>query len=82
MGKLLFWLVVGVVAWFGWQAFRRAQRAVLAREAAERQQVERSRLPQPMVRCEHCGVHLPETEAVSEAGRHWCSVAHRDADRP
>ena len=34
--------------------------------------------PPTMVACAHCGVHLPGTEAVSDAaGRPFCSDAHR-----
>lgn len=29
-----------------------------------------------MVRCAVCGVHLPESEAISSGGRHYCSEAH------
>lgn len=31
-----------------------------------------------MVRCEHCGVHLPRSESVAAQGRHYCSVEHRE----
>ena len=30
-----------------------------------------------MVRCERCGVHLPRSESVIAAGKHYCSVEHR-----
>ena len=32
---------------------------------------------QPMVRCAHCGVHLPQTDAVEHAGQAYCSMRHR-----
>lgn len=33
-----------------------------------------------MVRCSHCGLHLPRSEAVlDEQGRVFCSVPHRIA---
>jgi uncharacterized protein len=40
-----------------------------------------------MVRCAHCGLHLPRSEAVSAGGQLYCSDAHRiagagPADRP
>lgn len=32
----------------------------------------------PMLACAHCGVHLPQAEAVLDAGgRPFCSAAHR-----
>ncbi|WP_374567830.1 PP0621 family protein [Ideonella sp.] len=34
--------------------------------------------PQPMVSCAHCGLHLPQPDAVEgEGGRHYCSAEHR-----
>lgn len=33
--------------------------------------------PTPMIACAHCGVHLPQSEAVSDAqGRPYCGAAH------
>lgn len=35
--------------------------------------------PEKMVTCAHCGVHLPESDALLEGERAYCNVAHRDA---
>jgi uncharacterized protein len=33
-----------------------------------------------MVRCSHCGLHLPRSDALLDAdGQAYCSAAHRDA---
>lgn len=34
--------------------------------------------PQPglMVACRHCGVHLPASDAISDARGHYCCVEH------
>jgi uncharacterized protein len=32
---------------------------------------------QQMVRCEHCGLFVPASEAVSSGGRSFCSDRHR-----
>jgi uncharacterized protein len=32
-----------------------------------------------MVACEHCGLNLPQGEALCADGRWYCSDAHRDA---
>ncbi len=37
--------------------------------------------PTRMVRCDRCGVFVPEGEAVHAGGRVYCSPAHRDEDR-
>jgi len=34
-----------------------------------------------MVNCAHCGVHLPESDALRDGDRFYCNPAHRDADR-
>lgn len=31
-----------------------------------------------MVRCEVCGVHLPQDDSVTAEGRFFCSEAHRN----
>jgi uncharacterized protein len=30
-----------------------------------------------MVACAHCGVHIPESEAVHDGNKHYCSEGHR-----
>lgn len=36
------------------------------------------RQPIDMVRCAHCGVHLPQPDAHTDAeGRRYCSAAHQ-----
>lgn len=34
-----------------------------------------------MVRCAHCGVHLPKGESVQADGQFFCGAEHRDAYR-
>ncbi|MHA7598845.1 PP0621 family protein [Alicycliphilus sp. T452] len=34
--------------------------------------------PQDMVRCAHCGVHLPQGEALWADGRSYCCRAHQE----
>lgn len=33
--------------------------------------------PQPMLRCAHCGLHLPANETVQDGTHVYCSEAHR-----
>lgn len=35
--------------------------------------------PQTMLRCAHCGLHLPRDEALPGKGGVFCSAAHRAA---
>lgn len=34
-----------------------------------------------MVRCAHCGVHLPRSESILAGGNFFCGAEHRDAYR-
>lgn len=34
-----------------------------------------------MVNCAHCGVNLPESDALRDGDRYYCHEAHRDAAR-
>ncbi len=38
------------------------------------------RLPEPMVRCERCGVHLPRSQAVLDGLHSYCCTAHQRGD--
>jgi uncharacterized protein len=81
MGKLLFWVVLVALAWMAYRLFVISQRR---REAAERRAQDAAGAPRPeerMVRCSHCGVFLPSSDALIEGDRAWCDRAHRQADR-
>ncbi len=70
MKALLFIAVIGAVLWW---AFGRERPAVPASSSARRKA-----LPaEPMVRCAHCGVHLPRSEAVGKDDVLFCSESHR-----
>jgi hypothetical protein len=64
-----FLLVVGVVALVLWLMFGRKRGKPPTPPGAS----------QPMVRCAHCGVHLPKSEALLLGDQAFCSPAHRDA---
>jgi uncharacterized protein len=38
--------------------------------------------PPTMVPCAHCGLHIPEADAVRGAAALYCSTAHRQAQEP
>ena len=48
-------------------------RRLRVRAAAPRK---RASIDAQTVRCAHCQVYLPNTEAVARAGHHYCSQAH------
>lgn len=80
MTRLLAVLFWGVVAWLVIRAFRR-RRAVPPNAARVDASSEVSGAepvpPQTMVRCAHCGVHVPEADALADADMSFCSAEHR-----
>ena len=64
---LLVWLILG--------STRRRARDTQRDEPAPR----RTSQPEGMVACAHCGVHLPDSQALQVGGRVFCCVAHGDA---
>ena len=67
MLRLLFWIVlIAAAVWF-WRKFK--GQASPPRSPAEREAA-------PMVRCAHCGVHLPRDRALSLDQQWYCSQAH------
>ncbi len=38
-----------------------------------------TKVSEDMVRCSHCGVHLPKSESILAGGEFFCSEAHRRA---
>lgn len=80
MGKLLFWIVVIILVLF---VARIAGRMAAARQASPPGAKPRPAAGQPapgapesMVRCAHCGIHLPRSEALLQGGHTWCSPEH------
>jgi uncharacterized protein len=76
MGRLVILVVLGLIV-VGWAAsrLRRARRedAPPAAPAPPRG----AALPIGMVACAHCGLHLPESEAVIDGERRYCCDEHR-----
>ena len=72
--KYLVLLAILVLAYMAWRGAR-------VREAADRAADDRRgppALPQDMVRCPVCSVHLPRGEALAGAsGRLYCTHEHR-----
>jgi uncharacterized protein len=85
VSRLLWWLIIGLGAWWlikrlrvdgkggGASAAAPTPGAPSPTESAQRD-------PLVMVRCAHCGVHLPQSEALfDDTQRSYCSAAHRAA---
>ena len=75
MGKLLFWIVIIIAV----LCVARRPHGGGARRAPGFPAARRPPSPaaaQTMVRCAHCGIHLPRSEALLQNGRTWCSADH------
>lgn len=68
MKYLLIVVVVLAVLWFARSRGRREPPPAAPRPPAD---------PQAMVRCAHCGVHLPAQDALGGARGRYCSAEHR-----
>ena len=67
MGKLIF-LVLGIVlAWWILKSYRKS---------LPRDEPPHAAAPEDMVRCAHCGVHLPRSESQASNGKFFCSEEH------
>lgn len=79
--KYLLVLIVVVVG--AWMLLSRTRRRVdpprpTPKAEGHSQPAEGRGRPDTMVACAHCGVHLPQPDAVADgAGRPYCSDAHR-----
>jgi uncharacterized protein len=65
-----------LLAVFVYLAFAWLQRAAGTRKSA---QAGTGGSQEKMVTCAHCGVHLPQSDGVSEGSRIFCSDEHRIA---
>lgn len=75
---MLKYLLLLIVVWAVWWAWKKGKEAQDQVEDAERQ-TQKNSLPERMVTCDYCGVHLPESDALAADGRHYCHEAHRRA---
>lgn len=72
MKYFLLFAFIGIVWWI-WRKRRDA--------ADERPTAKPATVPENMVTCAHCGVHLPESDALRDGSNFYCNTAHRDAAR-
>jgi uncharacterized protein len=83
MSRLLGWLLLALAAW--WLIKRlRGDAGTGADDGSGaspgRRATGKTAAPQAMLRCAHCGVHLPQADALlDDAQRSYCSATHRGA---
>jgi len=71
-GVAKYLLVLVVLAVCGSLWLRRLRRRATHATPPQDQQI--------MVRCAHCGVHVPHAQALRHRGRDYCCVAHCNSD--
>ncbi len=78
MGKLLFWvgLGLGVLLVTRLLAYKAGGKKFFTATIRRGASTTTASSPESMVRCAHCGVHLPRSEAALLGGETWCSREH------
>jgi uncharacterized protein len=79
MGRLLFFVLLAAVIYFAWRWLRASQSRPPQAGAAP---PEAATASEPMVRCAHCGVHLPRSTALPRGEHYYCCEEHRQAAPP
>ncbi|SFK38651.1 uncharacterized protein SAMN05216302_100570 [Nitrosomonas aestuarii] len=74
MGKLVFFLIIAVLVY--WIIKTRTPEETETPDDDKAENATPKSLEE-MVRCTHCGVHLPRSESVTSQGEFFCSNEHR-----
>lgn len=70
MGQAFRILIIGIVIWFAVVLLRRALRSHRPEDSGT------PATPPRMLPCATCGVHVPETDALTRGGRTYCCKEH------
>jgi uncharacterized protein len=73
LAKLIFFLLVAWVVYWLLRSSRRSGDAGRAEPPPPPS-------PEAMVACARCGLHVPRSESVESAGRHYCCPEHQRLD--
>ncbi|HEY9279748.1 MAG TPA: PP0621 family protein [Eoetvoesiella sp.] len=80
MGKVLFWVIVIIagllIARILARHHEKTKVAAPQPKQASRRGAPPIKQPESMVRCAHCGIHMPRSDAVLTDGQTWCSAEH------
>jgi len=63
LGRILFYILIGIMIWLLWRGSRRVGARPAPPEGAR---------AEDMVACARCGVHMPRSESREEGGRLVC----------
>jgi uncharacterized protein len=74
MGRILFWVLLGLLLYVAWRWWSAKQRL----RAGDAGTKTRKKIGQEtMVPCDVCGLNVPQSEAFAGNGRWYCSDEHR-----
>lgn len=71
MGRILFFVLLGVALYVGFRIWRSGRRR--GEPSAGRP----GETSEPMIRCAHCGLNIPRSEAIAAGDRYFCSPSHQ-----
>lgn len=74
MGKLLVFIVLGVAVYLLFKNYQRKLNQPDNPSPSERG-------PEDMVKCAHCGVNMPRSEAILSQGEFFCTPEHQRLGR-
>lgn len=72
MSRIIFILVLLVVGFLLLKSWQRKQ----SLKQQQKQPSGKINNNTRMLRCVECGLHVPENEAISQGGKHFCSLEH------
>ncbi len=74
MRNILIFILVLIAIWWVRRALQRMREGGAAKRAHK---AGRASGPERMLACDHCGVHVPESEGVRQGDAFFCSEEHR-----
>jgi len=82
MGKLLLWAIAILAALIVMRLWTHHKAHGAARRNQPTARHSGDVPPEAMVRCAHCGIHLPRSEALMQHGQLWCCEEHARLGHP
>jgi len=81
VGKILFWFIIIIAILFAARLLARSGQGSGKEASPGSGKLGAADKPdmshaEAMVRCDHCGIHLPRSEAFLSNGRTWCGPDH------
>lgn len=77
MGKILFWFIIIMAVLLGARLLSRsATKSPPTGKLGKASPNSDMSGAEAMVRCQHCGIHLPRSEAFLSNSRTWCGPDH------